>query len=253
MIEGMNFAIITLDSLRYDVAVSHDIESRFAYNWKKVYARADNTLPAHIALLHGGQFPFGFDDNQYSLDRRIMKLNLGWDKDKEAIYKLGDSNGLVWAFRDLNYYTVGIGGVGWFDKRYRTSNHIWSQMFSHFHWDRKFCEFDDHNFEKQISYLEKFNLKQFDGQLFLFINVASTHYPYMKNPVSKTGQKMAFHYVDNHIHELFSLLPKPCHVFIMADHGECFGEIYHGRELWGHGFFHEKVFEIPATNFILRE
>jgi hypothetical protein len=47
--------------------------------------------------------------------------------------------------------------------------------------------------------------------------------------------------------EILLELPKPVHVFILADHGECFGE----EGLWGHSFYHSKIIEVPFTNFII--
>ncbi len=43
------------------------------------------------------------------------------------------------------------------------------------------------------------------------------------------------------------IVPGPCHFFICADHGDCF-ENQDGCS--GHGFFHEKVMEIPMCHFI---
>ena len=61
-----NFIIITIDSLRYDVAIQantpvfdklisdYQLSSR---QWHKTFAHATYTLPAHVSMFSGGKFP----------------------------------------------------------------------------------------------------------------------------------------------------------------------------------------------------
>jgi glucan phosphoethanolaminetransferase (alkaline phosphatase superfamily) len=83
--------------------------------------------------------------------------------------------------------------------------------------------------------------------VFFFLNCPSTHTPYCVNGRSLDGQGKALQYVDAHIPTLIDLMPKPCHCFILADHGDCFGE----DGLWGHNLYHEKVMEVPFIHFPL--
>lgn len=41
--------------------------------------------------------------------------------------------------------------------------------------------------------------------------------------------------------------PRPLHVLMVGDHGETFGE----DGLYGHGFYHPKVMEVPFTSLMI--
>ena len=51
-----------------------------------------------------------------------------------------------------------------------------------------------------------------------------------------------------YIPEILLELPKPVHVIMVADHGECFME---QDGVFGHAFVHPKILEVPFTHFIL--
>jgi len=143
---------------------------------------------------------------------------------------------------------LGIGGVGWFDLRTPTAQ-LWDRYFQYLAWAPEFHETNPCAFESQIKTASALLTKHLSSPvpLFLFWNIPSTHTPYCGHPKTSMGQGFALQYVDQHLPEVFALLPRPCHVFLLADHGDCFGE----DGLVGHGFYHPKVVEVPMVHFWL--
>ena len=128
-----------------------------------------------------------------------------------------------------------------------TSNFWKGQFFQEFYWDETFSETDDRAFENQIAKTQDV-LRSQRSPLFFFMNVPTTHIPYRSEEISREGQARAFQYLDEHFSKLLEILPKPCHFLLWSDHGECFGE----NQLWGHGFYHRKVIEVPMIHFIVK-
>ncbi len=107
-----------------------------------------------------------------------------------------------------------------------------------------------------------------DQPFFALINFGETHYPYEYGSlIESQGQSparahaqgksldlKALHeqqieccsYLDSQFGQILAALaaqPLPTIVVATADHGDCFGE----DGLVGHGFFHEKVMEVPMV------
>lgn len=253
----MNIALITLDSLRYDVAVSTHMPnlSKILNQtpetfWRLVYAQGTYTLPSHKAMLHHGNLP----NNPYSREplynRKIQsffKVNKEIEVDIKSLYPLpNESSNVVNGFKRLGYDTLGIGGVGWFNTTLPTTSFWKDYYFDKFFWDKSFHELDFNSMSNQIDLMEKEIDKNSSKPLFFFLNVASTHAPFMGKGRSRAGQSGCLSYVDTQIPRMLKALPKPCHVILTADHGECFSE----DGIIGHAFYHPKVMEVPMTHFI---
>jgi hypothetical protein len=247
-----SLAIITIDSLRYDVAVSADtpnIKSMFSAcgvkGWQKVGAHGTYTLPSHISMFHAGIMPC---DNReevpgpYNREKeRIFKAQLAWERTTGAKFPTPAAPNIVKGFGKMGYRTVGVGGVNWFNNRFITSDFWGKHYFSEFYWDEGFSETDPASFMNQIYKIKSLGLKDRQRPLFFFLNIASTHTPYMGFGRSAEGQRKALEYVDRHIPLLFEDLPDSFVLMLLSDHGECFGE----DGLWGHGFYHPRIMEVP--------
>jgi len=248
-----SIAILTIDSLRYDVAIAANtphfqkLFGEIGVNgWVKVGAHGTHTLASHISMLHGGIFPC---DNRpdvpppYNRTRvKLFKPLLAWErKSQQQIFPVPEAPNIVKGFEKLRYRTVGIGGVHWFDTTFQTSS-LWGRhYFREFYWRPEFDEDHPDSLQRQIALLRQLNLPDERRPVFFFLNISCTHRPYMGFGESVQGQQKAFEHVDSLLPEILRLLPRDCHLMILADHGDCFGE----DGLWGHTFYHPKVMEVP--------
>ena len=243
----MNFLILTLDACRYDTAIkAHTPNFNYYSRWHLCYSRAIYTLPSHIAFFQSGHLPNYYEGRYAYNSRPFFRANLEWTVHRNPMYVVPESENLIQGFRKLDYRTIGVGGVGWFNMEYETSA-LWNNYFDEFYRYRTFSELDLNGFENQIKFLRTLLLQE-EKKLFLFVNVAATHFPY-RNIEGHEGQIKALEYIDEHINKLLNLLPRPIHCFIFSDHGEVFGE--DGLED-GHRTYHLKVMEVPMMDFILR-
>lgn len=255
-----NICIITLDSLRYDVAVNtatpnfkRIFDETNAGDWRKTYCQATYTLPSHISLFQGGIAPSNHEEEDIynRFKKSPFRMHMPWKEfnRKNVLYNIPEAENMVKSFQTLGYRTLGIGGVGWFNNQVKTTNMWGERYFEEFHWQESFHEQDANSMENQLFYMDR-RLTGFSEKLFLFINVASTHYPFCKlgDHRERQTQELALAYVDDHIMRMIDMVPKPCHFFIFGDHGECF-ESEDG--LQGHGFYHPKIMEVPMIHFKL--
>lgn len=255
-----NFLFITIDSLRFDttqVANIPNFRSLFKTytgdpNFIQVGAHGTYTLPAHIALFHDGRTPAKDKpelDGPYNRKKEILfRPELAW-REKDATYKSPEAPNIVKGFEKMGYKTIGIGGVDWFCDQFETSAFWGKNYFQEFYWERKFSNTDYDGFENQIVLAKELLEKYKKEKLFFFINISSTHSPYMGNEASVKGQAKCLEYVDDNILRLINDFPKPARVIIMGDHGECFGE----DGYYGHAIYHPKVMEVPMKTFIMNE
>jgi len=256
-----NVLILVLDSLRYDVAAkatTPNLQRLFyaggAGTWRKVYAPGTYTLPSHMSMFQAGLFPSDPHSQEPVYNHRLGPAFKGRGdlfSSQPSLFEVpSGAENIVKGMSMLGYETLGLGGVGWFDSRMATTE-LWAELFfDSFHWDPAFHETEPQAFERQIDLLKAHKAAgNQDTPLFLFINCPSTHTPYCGFERSVRGQARALRYVDQHIPALFGLLPHPLHVFIMADHGDCFGE----EGLWGHSIYHPKVMEVPMIHFRLEQ
>lgn len=258
MKKDINIAVITVDSLRWDVsqmASAPNFDAVFKEfkahggGWRKVGAHGTYTLPSHIALFKNGCLP---NNNRQGVpapynveEQKVFRLDLGF-RTKETLYMTPPAPNIIKGFEKMGYRTIGIGGVGWFNTNFVTSSFWEGEYFSEFYFNGDFRETCESAFENQINFTNGI-MKQNTSKLFYFLNIASTHYPYMNKGRTLEGQKQSFEYVDSHIRSLLDLMPRPCHVLILSDHGDCFGE----DGLWSHAIYHPKVMEVPMVSFIM--
>lgn len=253
----MNIAIITFDSLRYDSAMmanTPNFKRLFgADTWHKVYTHGTFTLPVHSALFQGGFLPATLDANEPAPYNRtkglLFRPELHWNRHRPALYSTPEAANIVKGFAKLSYRTIGIGGVHWFNTDFETSRFWKEHYFEEFYWQEDFSENFPDALERQMALMEKLNLRA-EQKLFFFLNIASTHTPFRGLGQSRTAQVQCFEYVDSHLPRLLSLLPRPCHLVMFGDHGECFTE---QDGVFGHGFYHPSVMEVPMISLIARD
>ncbi|MBU1046178.1 alkaline phosphatase family protein [Patescibacteria group bacterium] len=247
-----SIVLITLDSLRYDVtqiAETPNFNNIFkkykSSGWHKVGSHGTYTLPSHISMFHAGLMPCDNNENTPAPFNRnkekIFKAQLAWERTTGAKFPTPAAKNIIKGFEKLGFRTIGIGGVHWFNNKFPTSNIWYKKYFKEFYWKEKFSENNPNSLTHQIELIEKLKINQEKKPVFLFLNISSTHKPYMGFEKSILGQKKALEEVDKLLPKLLLNLPKRYHLMVLSDHGECFGE----DNLWGHGFYHPKIMEVP--------
>ena len=242
-----NFLLITLDSLRYDVAMKADtpafdtLMEKYQCSsdtWHKTYAHATYTLPAHTSIFSGGKLPCNAS-GIFPFDRTKGLFSFPTSKDRGKFALLKHHECILCYFKDRGYRSIGVGAVPWFSSLLGTSKDLWNRYFDEFYYEEEFSSKKADGLEAQIHLLSQLmNEKQ---PTFCFLNIGATHAPYRNEQASIDSQSKALTYVDTHINSIVDMFGS-CDVYICADHGECFGE--DGK--WGHSFYHPKVMEVPS-------
>ena len=254
-----NFLIITLDSCRWDTYLSaHTPTLDSILKFKKAYAQGTYTLPSHISM-YSGIFPNVNEEiplyNRFKRD--LFRINIRPVLNDPYVMLPKETFNIITGLSAMGYKTYGTGAVGWF------KHPLLNQYFNEF-------LFTGIDFASQIDFILNC-IKSNDNPFFAFINAGETHEPYkfgekvkevnfarnrmrsfsdigyLKNEHEQ--QIAALEYIDNKLEVFFNNITKiskrKTTTIICSDHGECFGE----DGLYGHGFFHEKIMEIPLGIF----
>ena len=268
----VNVLFVTFDSLRWDVfEAAHVPFLKSLGAWKKAYTQGTFTLPAHMAF-YMGKLPQAVDGTDYYdssptrilPDGRLTRRTQLWglvgteaSRFQHPGRTLLQGESIIHGYRKRGYLTLGTGAVNWFNPQTPAGRHL-SRPFHRF---RFFAE-DGFSFREsapsQVAWVEKESRRSrrfFRRRpVFAFVNFGETHHPFTyrgcswdrtSNPYGNQKsclerQQRCFEYLDAYAERLVSAL-EPCDLVLCADHGEALGE----DGLWGHGFFHRKVMEVP--------
>ncbi|WP_223788791.1 sulfatase-like hydrolase/transferase [Marinicella meishanensis] len=253
-----NFILITLDSCRWD---SFELADTPFFDstgfFKKAHSQATYTMPSHLSMF-SGIFPHVEDRIPYY--NRFEK-NLLWlvepRKNIEALIDFENCpKDMIEGFGQMGMDTVGVGAMQWF------KSPILTEGFQQFNYTGIHAR-------QQIEYLMKSITN--DKAFFHMLNLGETHDPYefggqvshsnearykMRNQVDVGFDQASFdkqiesvHFLDGVVEEYLSFVARtsefPSIVVICSDHGECFGE----DGMYGHGFYHPKIMEVPLAIF----
>lgn len=250
---------LTFDCLRYDVAQQAWEEGRTPElgavlpprGWEARETPGTFTFAAHQAFFHGflptprgpGPHPRPF----------AVEFEGSLTTVAETCVFRGVSN-IIEGFRRLGYRTFCVGGVGFFNKQ----NPLGSVLPGYFEesiWHRSMSVTAVDSTAEQVraarTWLEA---RRPAERVFLFINLSATHAPhahYLPGATedSPASQAAALAYADGALGPLFAALRSRgrCYAYLMADHGEAFGE--DGR--WGHRIAHPTVTTVPYAEGFL--
>lgn len=261
MIVGIqDFLFITLDTLRYDVAVNA-LERGMTPNlaallpggrWEKRHSPGTFTYAAHHAFF-AGFLPTPAAPGKYP--RRFAARFPGSETTTSETLVF-DTPDIVSGFAALGYYTICIGGVGFFNKQSALGN-VLPGLFMESHWNPSLSVMDTRSTENQIALaLERLNQIPKSRRVFLFINISAMHQPnYMFVPGATQDtpetQAAALAYVDRHLPALFQGMQRraPISVILCSDHGTAYGEDGYS----GHRIAHSVVSTVPYAEFVLPE
>lgn len=259
-----NQILIVFDSLRWDVFKRASAPFlKGLGRWKKAYTPGNYTLPAHMSFF-AGKLPQTFDRTdlydtvatRIRRGRRLPRGNQLWrlgnpEAPRPAHLTLEGSN-IIEGFRALGYLTLGTGAVNWFNPELPAARCL-TEPFEKF----AFFEGPEHaaptSAEGQLEWVSEC-LSRDDRPYFLFINFGETHHrfnftgcpwdqqidPYGDGAECRRRQRRCLEYLDGLLRE-FLQDPDACDLVICSDHGEALGE----AGLWGHGFHHPTVLEVP--------
>jgi hypothetical protein len=247
-----DFLFITLDSLRYDVAIEA-MEAGETPNfkalvgqWERREASATYTLPSHISMFSGMMpRPPKNDNKALAKEGRMFALSTSWEryKGRNIRYFFEDVANVPKGFESKGYHTIGVGGVGWFSTEVKASSFWQGQYFQHYLYKPSYGEDNPQAFGEQIADLRDKLEGLGRDRKFVFVNVSSTHRPYSNGDgsISTKSQRRCLAYVDSQLPNLLRLFSPGTVGVVCADHGDCMGE----DGLWGHNFAHEQVLTVP--------
>lgn len=267
---GENFLLCTFDSCRYDtyVAAKTPVLDRYG-EARRAYTHGTYTFPAHQSMF-AGFLPHVFEEEAY-YNRFVRQLWCVKNRPAAAEPLVSFPRGtrtILHGFNDRGYRTLGVAAMGWF---MRTSP--LRDGFQSF-------EKTETDAAGQVQ-LVCAQLARLKGQpFFAFINFGEAHRPYtcrglpelpperrrelgdVRNRTTKGVRQQGWTfmedifrrqvacvgYLDSQMGELldrFDRVGISATVVVCGDHGECLGE----DGLYGHGFYHPKVMEVPMLIF----
>lgn len=251
-----NVLFITLDTLRYDVAVQElgkgntPVLSRYLLNnkWQKRHTPGSFTYSAHHAFF-AGFLPVPVAPG---IHKRLFAVDFNASEtidDKTMVFNTAN---IIDGFYQNNYRTVCVGGVGFFNKQ-TPLGCVLPDFFLESYWEQSFGVTNPKSLENQIDQIQIIVEKPVDRKIFLFLNISAIHQPNCFYNDQKNddiiSHAAALRYIDSHLERLFSMIKKlgPTFVIICSDHGTSYGE----SDYTGHRQVNESVWTVPYADFYL--
>jgi hypothetical protein len=250
--------LITLDTLRYDVARDMLAQGRTPNlaavlpggDWELRHSSGSFTYAAHHAFF-AGFLPTPAAPGQHL--RLFAARFAGSETTAEATYVF-DAPDIVTGLGQAGYHTVCIGGVGFFNKQSPLSC-VLPALFAESHWDARLGVTDPRSTEHQVRLaVEILDRTPRQRRVFLFLNVSALHQPnccYLPGAAKDTiaSHAAALVYVDSQVPPLFEALRRrgPALAIICSDHGTAYGE----DGYIGHRIAHPVVWSVPYAEFLL--
>lgn len=253
-----DIVLVTLDSLRYDVAcaalgagATPNLAALLPGGaWERRHAPGSFTYASHQAFF-AGFLPTPAAPGPH---HRHFALRFEGSRTTGPDTAVFDAPSIVAGLAACGYRTICIGGVGFFNKRTALGRAL-PGLFDESHWHPGLGVEARHSTRAQVRLArERIAALEPGRRLFLFVNVSATHHPtraYLPGAPrdSAETQGAALAYVDGELPPLFEALARrgPALCIVCSDHGTAFGEDgYHGHRL-----AHPRVWDVPYAEFIL--
>ncbi|MFY1702117.1 STM4013/SEN3800 family hydrolase [Micromonospora sp. WMMA1923] len=259
LIGSHDICLVTLDTLRYDVAAELAATGRTpaltrllpAGRWERRHSPASFTYAAHHA------FFAGFLPTPTTPGRHVRLYAAAFPGSETAGDDtwVFDAPDLPTALAGQGYHTLCLGGVGFFNQR-SPLGAVLPGLFTEAHWEPAFGVTAPDCLDAQLDRLEQVLPTVAPTRpLFTFLNVAALHQPNRHyRPGAErddlTSHAAALEYVDGRIDRLVALLTsrgRPVFTIVCADHGTAYGEDGHT----GHRIGHDVVWSVPYAHFTL--
>lgn len=253
--------LVTLDTLRYDVAAELAEAGRIPRlarylpggRWEKRHAPGSFTYASHQAIF-AGFLPTPAAPGPHP--RLFAARFAGSETTADGTF-VYDTPDLVSGLAKAGYHTVCVGGVGFFNQQGPLGS-VLPGLFHEAHWTPEFGVTSPHSFENQVACAERvIGELPPDRKLFLFVNVSALHQPnwfHLPGATREAGDTRETHaaaleYVDRHIGRLLAAASsrRRCFAIVCSDHGTAYGD-----DGWtGHRLGHESVWTVPYAHFFL--
>ncbi|WP_342570913.1 STM4013/SEN3800 family hydrolase [Paenibacillus sp. FSL R5-0749] len=247
--------MITLDTLRYDVAKLEEANCPNLCGsgpWEKRHTPGSFTYAAHHAFF-GGFMPTPANTDKASHIRLFHSRNTGLKTHPHTW--LFDTPDIVSGFAAEGYRTICIGGVIFFTKKNPLAK-VLPGYFQQSYWRMNFGVTNPKSTVHQVQHALKL-LEQTppDEKIFMFLNVSAIHGPnrYFVEGAREDSvetQRAALRYVDEALGPLFEAMRKrsrPAFCLAFSDHGTAYGE--DGYQ--GHRLAHDVVWTVPYREFFV--
>lgn len=253
--------LVTLDTLRYDVAQELAAAGRIPHlaahlpggRWERRHAPGSFTYASHQAIF-AGFLPTPATPGPHP---RLFAARFAGSETTADSTWVFDTPDLVSGLAAAGYRTVCIGGVGFFNQQAPLGS-VLPGMFQESHWEPEFGVPSPTSFEAQITRAEQVVAALPDEQrLFLFVNVSALHQPnwfHLPGATREAGDSRRTHaaaleYVDRHVGRLFAAASsrRRCFAIVCSDHGTTYGD----DGFTGHRLGHEAVWTVPYAHFLL--
>jgi len=254
---------ITLDTLRFDVAVAA-LEAGQTPNlaelltddgWERRHSPASFTYAAHTAFFAGFlPTPAAPRDQNPEGHSRLFATRFPGSETTGQGTLVFDTADIVTGFAAAGYRTICIGGVGFFNKQSALGSAL-PDLFAESWWEERFGVTRQDSTAHQVACaLDRRSKVAAGKRVFMFINVSALHQPNCgflqgADTDSPASQQAALAYVDTQLGPLLTEMRSqaPLLTIICGDHGTAYGEDgYHG-----HRIGHPTVWDVPYLETIL--
>ncbi len=250
--------LVTLDSLRYDVAQGSHADGRTpnlsahmpAGGWERRHSPGSFTFAAHAAFF-AGFLPTPATPGSHP---RPFAARFAGSETTTTNTHVFDAPDIVAGFRQSGYHTLCVGGVGFFNKLTPLGG-VLPALFDESHWSLALGVTDPKSTANQVALaVERLRSLPATKRLFLFVNVSAIHQPNRHYLPGATEDSLATHaaaleYVDAQLPPLFDALAArgPAFAIVCSDHGTAYGE----GGFRGHRLAHPTVWDVPYAEFLL--
>lgn len=252
--------LITLDTLRYDVACATLAQGRTPNlaavlpenGWEARHTPGNFTYAAHHAFF-AGFLPTPIPPGRHP---RLFAARFAGSETTTEETCVFDTPDIVAGFASHGYHTVCIGGVGFFNKATPLGS-VLPGLFAESHWRPELGVTDPRSTENQVRLaVEVLARLPSYRRVFLFLNISAIHQPnrfYLPGAEEDNLEThaAALAYVDTQLPPLFAALKRrgPTLAIVCSDHGTAYGE----EGYIGHRIGHEVVWTVPYAEFVLPE
>ncbi|MEM7231215.1 MAG: STM4013/SEN3800 family hydrolase [Planctomycetota bacterium] len=254
-----DIVLVTLDTLRYDVARDLAREGRTPNlarwlpegHWEERHTAGSFTFAAHQAFF-AGFLPTPIGPGPHP---RLFAAEFPGAESVDRRTCVFETANIVAGLAARGYRTICIGGVGFFNRAAPLGS-VLPDLFSESHWSPELGVTDPRSTEHQVSLaIRRLESLEPEERVFLFINISALHQPNYFYRVGATEDDLESHaaaleYVDRSLPPLFEALQKRSDALciLCSDHGTAYGEDGYR----GHRLAHEVVWTVPYAEFQLR-